>query len=290
MKQTLDAVEIEDGDIQDANASPLLADREGGPNFASANSLVGVKAIYFDLDDTLCGYWDASKFALRKVFAEHAPEGFTAEEMVRNWAGAFREFSPTLKKTGWYEGYLKSGVPTRTEQMRLTLKRINRFDEDLAQLLSERYGYERNQALTLFEDAEEVLTKVKAQFPLGLVTNGPADIQRQEIARLGVEHYFTNIYIEGEMGEGKPNQSVFQRAAAAVGFGPSEILFVGNSYGHDIAPAIEAGWKTAWIRRPSDIPPSAGPEAMKPEEMPDNGKAPDATLNDLRSLLPLLAL
>ncbi len=277
-------------DIQDANASPLLADREGGPCFASANVILGIKAIYFDLDDTLCGYWDASKFALRKVFEELAPDGFNAEEMVRNWAGAFREFSPTLKKTGWYEGYLKSGEPTRTEQMRLTLKRINRFDENLAQELSRRYGAERNQALSLFEDALDVLTVLKERFPLGLVTNGPADIQRQEIARLGIEHFFTNIYIEGEMGEGKPNQSVFRRAAEAVGFGPEEILFVGNSYGHDIAPAIEAGWKTAWIRRPSDIPPSAGPEVMKPEELPANGKAPDATLNDLRSLLPLLAL
>lgn len=30
--------------------------------------LSGVKAIYFDLDDTLCAYWDACKQGLRETF------------------------------------------------------------------------------------------------------------------------------------------------------------------------------------------------------------------------------
>ena len=34
-----------------------------------------VRAVFFDLDDTLCGYWDACKIALRETFAEHGPDG-----------------------------------------------------------------------------------------------------------------------------------------------------------------------------------------------------------------------
>lgn len=253
-------------------------------------SFSDVRAIYFDLDDTLCGYWDASKAGLREAFREFGPEGHSVEEMVTHWAKAFRAFSPTLKKTGWYETYLKQGEPTRTEQMRLTLLEVGIDDPALARKLGDAYGAARDRNLRLFDDAIEVLEALKPRYPLGLVTNGPADIQRQEIATLGIESYFQNIFIEGEMGIGKPIPEVFERAAAAVSCSPSELLFVGNSYGHDIAPAIVAGWKTVWVRRASDVPPSVTPTAAKPEGIPTGGAEPDLEIGELRELLPALGL
>src|SRR5688572_15853782 len=112
-----------------------------------------IRAIYFDLDDTLCAYWEASKFALRKAFEEHGPENLTADQMTDNWAAAFREFSPTLKQSGWYEGYCTSGEPTRTEQMRLTLEKAGIADKEMAEKLSSAYREERNRALRLFPEA-----------------------------------------------------------------------------------------------------------------------------------------
>jgi putative hydrolase of the HAD superfamily len=250
-----------------------------------------IKAIFFDLDDTLCAYWEASKLGLRKVFDEHGPEGFSADDMMRHWAQTFREFSPTLKQSGWYEGYCLSGEPTRTEQMRLTLKRIGIEDQQLAEKLSESYAQKRNANLRLFPEAQQVLDVLRGRYPLGLITNGPADIQRQEIATLGIEGYFEHIFIEGEMGEGKPLQAVFDRAAAAVGLKPNQLLFVGNSYRHDIKPALAAGWRAVWIRRPTDVPPSAGGGSpAKVEEKPADDPHPDAVIGDLREVLDLLAI
>jgi putative hydrolase of the HAD superfamily len=276
------------GDILDANASPLLRDRgeSGAAEEQLRPDLSGVKAIYFDLDDTLCAYWDASKIGLRKAFSEHGPEGVTPEEMVVHWAAAFRGFAPTLKETGWYETYLKDAEPTRTEQMRRTLAELGIADEARAAALSEAYMRERNAHLRLFPDAIPVLNALKPRYPLGLITNGPADVQRQEIATLGIESYFANIYIEGEMGEGKPRRSVFSRAAAAVGCEPHELLMVGNSFGHDVAPALEYGWHAIWVRRASDIPPSA----TRMEEMPEGAAQPDAIIQHLSELLGLLSL
>ncbi len=249
-----------------------------------------VRAIYFDLDDTLCGYWDASKYGLRATFEKHGPEGYSSDDMIRHWAASFREFAPTLKHTGWYETYLKTGEPTRTEQMRLTLKRLGIEDTDLASLLSQAYMEERDRALTLFPDAIQVLDILKDKFPLGLITNGPADVQRQEVATLGIAGYFQNIFIEGEMGLGKPMKLVFDRAAAAVQCMPNEILMVGNSYGHDIRAALEFGWHAVWIRRDSDVPPSANGETLVPEGLPEGAPEPDATIHSLMELLPLLGL
>jgi putative hydrolase of the HAD superfamily len=279
-------------EIADANPSPLRppGDRAAPHQKSELPDFSDIKAVYFDLDDTLCGYWEASKFGMRRAFQEHGPEGFTVEEMIQAWAAAFREFGPTLKQTGWYDGYLKEGEPTRTEQMRLTLLRLGVVDEERAQSLSHTYMVERDRALKLFDDAETVLEKLKKHFPLGLITNGPADIQRQEIATLGIEHYFDHIFIEGEMGEGKPNASVFARATAAAGCKPSQVLFVGNSFAHDVTPAIQCGWRAVWVRRDTDVPPSSGPGPARPEEAPAGAAQPDAVIGNLTDLLEMLAV
>lgn len=243
-----------------------------------------LRAVYFDLDDTLCGYWGASKVALREAFSLHPVPGHSVDEMFEHWARAFRRFSVSLKETGWYETYCKVGEPTRTEQMRLTLEEAGVQDEGLARILGDTYAEIRDRNLKLFDDAIMVLDALNARYPLGLVTNGPADIQRQEIATLGIEGYFQHIFIEGEMGVGKPHKVVFERAASAVRAEPHELLFVGNSYGHDIRPAVELGWHTAWIRRDSDVAPSR----TKPESKPEGAPDPSIEIGSLTELLDFI--
>lgn len=255
-----------------------------------ARSFVGVRRIFFDLDDTLCGYWDASKAALRTAFELKGPSDRTPEEMVGHWAEAFRAFSPTIKSSEWYETYLKTGEPTRVEQMRLTLERAGIVDPAMASDLSAAYAEHRNDGLKLFPDAKTVLDRLLGRFTLGLITNGPADIQRQEIATLGIGSYFDRIYIEGEMGRGKPLADLFEDITAESGLMPEEILMVGNSYAHDIRPALTAGWRGVWIRRPSDVPPSAAGLDLRPEERPDGSPEPDAEIGELTQLLRLLGV
>jgi putative hydrolase of the HAD superfamily len=251
-----------------------------------AVDLSAVRGIYFDLDDTLCAYWDACKIGLRRTFDAHAPDGIDSESCVRAWATAFREFAPTLKETGWYETYLTDSEPTRTEQMRRTLHLLGIDDDDLAVRLSQNYMRERDEALELFADALDVVKALREKFPLGLITNGPADIQRMEVETLGLTEYFDHILIEGEMGEGKPLRSVFDRAASLMGLPASAMLMVGNSYRHDIKAALESGWHAIWISRESDVPPSADWEE-KPPTLPKDDLQPDAVIHELCELLPL---
>lgn len=274
------------GDILDANSSPLLRDRsEPIPSIEQAHpDLSGIKAVYFDLDDTLCGYWDASKLAMRQAFAEHGPEGVSVEQMVLHWADAFREFAPQLRELGLFERYLETGEPTRTEQMRRTLALAGVIDEERAKALSETYMRRRDANLRLFHDAIDVLENLSKRYPLGLITNGPADVQRQEVETLKIAHYFQNIFIEGEMKEGKPSPAVFARAANAVSCQPEEVLMVGNSFAHDVAAALNCGWHAIWVRRASDVAPSS----KGVEEMPEGAPIPDAIIQNLSELFDLL--
>lgn len=250
--------------------------------------LQGVKAIYFDLDDTLCGYWDAAKAGLRAAFEQCPVEGKTTQEMLDAWANEFRRFAHELKTSHWYEIYLTQGSVTRVQLINETLEALGLEDPELAWRIADSYGRERDARLKLFPEVPEVLQAIHTKYPLGLITNGPADVQRQEIATLKVGHYFDYILIEGEMGMGKPHPSVMRQAEQVAGCQGSEILFVGNSYAHDMVPAVEIGWRTAWIRRPSDVPPSS--RSGKPEEKPEDGPEPDLVMSNLRELLPALGV
>jgi HAD superfamily hydrolase (TIGR01549 family) len=247
-----------------------------------------VKAVYFDLDDTLCAYWDAAKKGLRLAFEDHPEHGQSADAMVQQWGEAFREFSPTIKDTHWYPKYLESGETTRIELMRRVLERAGSYDEALAVKLSHTYYVERHAALELFPEVTEVLEVLHRRYKLGLITNGPADIQRQEIETLRLGKYFDAVIIEGELGIGKPAPEVMRQAEKLMRFSGEEILFVGNSYKHDVLPARAAGWHHAWIRRPSDVSPTS--KTGKPEPKPEGAPEPEITITDLRELLPLLGI
>lgn len=256
-------------------------------NQAAKERLSTVKAIYFDLDDTLLGYWDASKKGLRETFELCPIPGVSVDHAIDAWGTAFQAFGSQLKGIDeLYQAYLTSGERTRTHQMQLTLAALNIEDDDLAALLSKTYMERRDANLRLFDDAINVLETLSKRYPLGLITNGPADIQNQEVDTVGIRKYLTHIFIEGEMRIGKPEKEVFDRAAGAMNCSPDELLMVGNSFHHDIVPAMKFGWATAWTRRPSDVPPSS--KTGEPEPIPTSGPMPTLIINDLASLLPYL--
>ena len=210
--------------------------------------------------------------------------------MMDGWAKRFRQFAPTLKKTGWFETYLQRAEPSRTELMRLALEEVGIDDAELASAMSELYMRNRDANLRLFDDALSLLERLKHDYFLGLITNGPADLQRQEVATLGIESYFSIVLIEGELEHGKPHELPFRMAREAAGCNPAEMLMVGNSYGHDIRPAIDFGWQTAWIRRPSDVPPSERGVSATPEERPIDSVAPTYEIAELTELYGILGL
>ena len=252
-----------------------------------------VRAVFFDLDDTLCGYWDACKAALRECFTEHAPDGHEVDALVCRWAEAFRAFAPGLRELGLYEGYLKSGAHTRAEQMRRTHSSVGDRER----------GVGASDGATIME-SDETRTCGSFQTPSWCWTDYERRITGWVSSRTVLPTFndrrsrrsvsrttSTPIYIEGEVGYGKPDDRVLRNAAIAVDLPTERILFVGNSYRHDIEPAIRAGWRTAWVRRPSDVPPSADPSLPGvPEDRPEGSPEPDVVLTDLAEILPLLGM
>jgi putative hydrolase of the HAD superfamily len=146
-----------------------------------------------------------------------------------------------------------SGYETRIEWVSRTLQHCGFDDPNLVHELVDIYGEERKKTLKMFPDAIQVLSYLKNKYRLSLVTNGPSDIQREEIEVLKIASYFDDIIVAGEVGYAKPDPRIFDPLITMLSIPTSQYLYVGNSQDDDLTSAHYAGLKVAWINRKNEI-------------------------------------
>jgi putative hydrolase of the HAD superfamily len=205
-------------------------------------------AVFFDMDDTLLdtsGGVDASWRAVAEEFA--ARLGCEAEPLrvaIRKQMMEFWSNEAAVEKE-WRTRLHDA----RRYNVELAL-RAQGLNIALASEISERYWAEQRSRMQLFTDAVETLECLSdAGFRLGLITNGPADMQREKIGRFELERYFEVIVIEGEFGHGKPSPLVFQHALDSVGHVAQQAWHVGDNLYADVAGAQAVGLHATWIHR-----------------------------------------
>lgn len=210
-----------------------------------------IQAVGFDLDDTLCVYMPVARQARLRTFEQILTPlvNLPLDEIDQHYRHAFREVLEEIHSERWFPLYRQEGHPTRTETMRRMLKRIGIEDDALAERISWHYLQERERNLHLFEDTLPVLNALKTRYPLFVITNGPAREQRREIELLKLEPFFHTIAIEGEVGIGKPHAEIFRYVERQLGLPPESLVFVGNSWEHDVKGALQAGWRAVWLNR-----------------------------------------
>jgi len=164
----------------------------------------------------------ASWEGLRSGFEGDSPE-----------LAALREWTPAYRKNVW----------------RLALADMRIRDIAFADVLHKIYLKERRRPPVFFPETEAVLNGIKREYKLGLVTNGPADVQREKLKPSDLGRYFDSIVISGEVGIGKPDPGIFDIAFDALSATPDEAVMVGNSLRSDIAGAQAAGIRAIWIDR-----------------------------------------
>ena len=198
-----------------------------------------IKAISFDLDDTLWPIWptiERAEQALHDWLGSYAP---MAAALFAN-PGAVREIRDEL---GAARPDLKNDLSAlRREAIRVALERAGE-NPLLAEPAFEVFFAER-QRVTLYDDARGALDFLSARFPLVSVSNGNADLER-----VGLAGYFQAAISAREFGVGKPDPRIFHAAAGALDLTPQDVLHVGDDATLDALGALNAGMQTAWLNR-----------------------------------------
>jgi phosphoserine phosphatase len=235
------------------------------------------RAVLLDLDDTLI-VEEATAMAHLRATADIAgadPEAW--EDRVLEAARAewySYELHPVCQELGiasweglWatFEGAHPKIAPlarfapvyaARTWQRVLTQAGL---DTDLAPDLSSTYIGLQRAGHPQAPGADLLVSKATSLGPVGLVTNGPPDIQRWKLAQTAHAPSLAAVVISGELGVGKPDPEIFRHACGLIGARPQDTVMVGDSWERDVEGALSAGLKAVWISH-GRVPPRSHPD------------------------------
>jgi putative hydrolase of the HAD superfamily len=235
---------------------------------------MSVKAVLFDLDDTLL--WDdrsvteAFKDTCRFAAEATSVNEVELEAAVRREARALYETYETYPFTRmiginpfealW--GHFKRGdhpMFRKLEQLAPEY-RVNAWTRGLAtvginnpelgQQLAEWFPAQRRNLLYVYDETFAVLDELQGSYKLLLLTNGSPDLQQEKLdGTPALIPYFDSIVISGDFGEGKPSTKLFDHAMAQIGITASEGIMVGDKLTTDILGANRVGMTSVWINR-----------------------------------------
>ena len=200
-----------------------------------------IKAILFDMDDTLFDYTACCMNSVRNCFAELLP-GVYEDSM-------YETFNRTNRGM-WKE--LEFGEITREEYDRTRWKRILAalgFEYDDPMKFDALYKKNMFNGSILLAGVPELLEGLSGSHRLFVATNGPTRQQYNRLEKAGIRRFFEHCFISDEMGVYKPNREYFERCLDIIGLEPEEILMVGDSLYADIEGAANMGMKTCWVNR-----------------------------------------
>ncbi|MBM4385144.1 MAG: HAD-IA family hydrolase [Deltaproteobacteria bacterium] len=204
------------------------------------------RALLFDLDDTILRESAGDENLWAELCDAYAPRAGVASAMLHAAVLAARDSfwdDPVREKRG------RLAMPwARRAVAEAAFRRLALRDLALAHALGDAFTRTRSERMHFFPGAREALVELRARgHALALVTNGGAVFQREKIVRFEVAPLFDAIFVEGELGFGKPDPRVFQRALAALRAEPTEALMTGNDLRSDIFGAKRAGIPSVWV-------------------------------------------
>jgi 2-haloacid dehalogenase len=222
----------------------------------------GYKAVFFDADDTLFDYPRAERAAIRACLHE-----FGLRAGLPVVVEAYRRHNLDL-----WRAFERGEV----DQATLRVERFRRLADELGirdlpvEMVSTFYIEALSGQSHLYPGALPTVRRLARSYPLALITNGIASVQRRRFAASPITPFFRSVVISEEVGIAKPDSRIFAPALRATGVEACEVLYVGDSVTSDMAAARNAGMDFCWFNPGRDPVPE--------------GYAPAFIIADIREL------
>ena len=245
------------------------------PTPMTTNGSHRIKAVFFDLYNTLARFWPP-------------------REQIQ--AQACADFGYSVTPEGIARGYLRADAFMSRENARSQVQRRSPADQltfftEYERLILEGAGVDATPSvagqiwqrvrqipygMALFDDVADTLPRLRASgYVVGVITNMSSTGQ-QVASDLGLDAYADFVVTSGEVGMGKPHPPIYLTALARANANPSEAVHVGDSVSGDVEGAMSVGITPVYINRYPDVP---------PDDPPPEGVPTVHTLTDVETLL-----
>jgi len=231
-----------------------------------------MKALIFDLDDTLVveaasaesAFLETCRLAesryrvdpqklhatvretCRRLWHQAPVHSYCLEIGISSWEGLWARFegdndnlkvlrywSPIYRFNSWHEALLQHGID----------------DKEFATELAEEFPANRRKRHVVYDDVLPVLEFFSQSRLLGLLTNGVPDLQWEKIKGAGIQEYFDEIVISGEVGFGKPDRRIYETILSRLKVKLKDVIIIGNGLRSDVQGAQAIGMKAIWLNR-----------------------------------------
>lgn len=224
-----------------------------------------VRAVLFDVDDTLVDTRGAFRHALERIAESHLPDAPGADELTHFWRA---------DRHGHYRAHTRGEIDYRSQRM----MRANDLHGEFGGALMDDEAYDAwNEDFERFfqegwrphDDAAAALDDLDALgLPFGGLSNAAFTYQEQKLAACGLARVPMVVGVDtlgfgkpdptgtqstdgrAHPFRGKPDPEVFLEGCRRMGTAPSETVYVGDEFDIDGLGALNAGLQSVWLDRP----------------------------------------
>ena len=214
-----------------------------------------IRAVLFDLDDTLFDHQYCSRAALAGVRAMHPGfEQMDGEELERAHSRLLEALHLDVMV-----GRLHPDV-ARVERFRRLYQAAGiEPDAALASRTAASYREGFLASRRTISGAAELLEAVRARARIGIVSNNLLAEQREKLSHCGLDQYVDVLVVSEDAGLSKPDPGIFKIALSRLGCRADETVMVVDSWTADIGGAIAAGIRPVWLNRNGGAMPGGTP-------------------------------
>lgn len=190
-----------------------------------------IKAILFDLDNTLIDRQRAFKEMLVRVFSSYYSDKDYVKQLVDDMI------------------LFDNGGKVKREEAFTKLINKYQIKDFTAKQLSDNWSKESGSTVYLFDDVIDTLKTLKEKYKLAIVTNGDYSSQKRKLDNINLYDYLDYTLISSEIGYDKPDIRIFLHAINALKLKAEECIYVGDSYSRDIVGAKNANIMPIYVCR-----------------------------------------
>lgn len=208
-----------------------------------------MKAVVFDLDDTL---FDHTASATQAVRAWVSELGSTpSDDLITKWFEIERRtFDAWLRGKFTHQGQRRARL---REFLPLIGRPVPATDDELDNAFDLYFTwYARHWAA--FDDARPALEVARSNgWRIGVLTNGSTLQQNSKLEQIGLADLVDVVCTSQSLGYSKPAVEAYQLTCKALGVEPAETLMIGDNLALDVLGARAAGLTAEYLDRAAGI-------------------------------------
>jgi putative hydrolase of the HAD superfamily len=219
-----------------------------------------IRAVFFDIDDTLVDFTSAARQALAQVLGQ----------------GVDMQLWEAVSRPHWQRFHLGEVEFTQMRVER-TLDFLRTLGRDVGETDAAEIEHLRMNLIEgsyrAFDDVLPCLESLAGRrLTLGVISNNDAAHQLRKLTTTGLRHSFHTLVFSADVGSAKPDAAIFRIACERAGVRPDEAMHVGDMLDADALGAHRAGLRGVWLDRASS----------------DTGHESVTTINELGEVADLL--